>query len=109
MRTAVAAALMMVLATSWAGESSAPDAKTQAAATATAKKRPFKPPYGYKLKRVEGGDVYCARLSLDGSRFKTEVCRTEDELREMQRTDETVRNQLERKQKTCWGPGCEKR
>jgi hypothetical protein len=109
----------------WADEPVAPDAKTEAAATHLPPKRddvaakevtsapivsthklPFKPPAGYKLKRIDGREVYCAKLALDGSRFKSEVCRTEAELRDMERMNQSMKNELDRRQRACESIGC---
>ena len=125
----LAAALLMAVATGWADEPSTPNAKTEAATErtpakpddgvaanevtaapiATPGKRPFKPPAGYKLKRVNGEDFYCAKLYLDGSRLSTQVCRTEAELREIKRTNQSMRNELERRSHPCEGVGCMRR
>ena len=64
--------------------------KTPAAATSTsastaasdsAPKKPFKKPWGYEQKTVNGQDVYCKKDPVPGSRTERhEVCLTQQEL-----------------------------
>jgi len=126
MRTALlTTALMMVAAMAWAEEPSAP--ATQPAATATAtetkpaepattttdpaaaqtaavaddKNVPLRPPAGYRPKRVNGQQVWCAKLVVLGSRFPKEDCRNEAELRELIRIRESMRTDMEQRLRTC--------
>lgn len=125
MRTALlTTALMMVAALAWADEPSAPaDTKTEAAAQtkpaeqpaasseattastaapATAKENtPLRPPAGYRPKRINGEQVWCAKLVVLGSRFPKEDCRNEAELRELIRIRESMRTDMEQRLKTC--------
>jgi hypothetical protein len=128
MRTALlTTALIMVAAMAWADEPSAPaDTKTDAAAqtkpaesaaassestasseasTATTAaadtKTPLRPPAGYRPKRVNGEQVWCAKLVVLGSRFPKEDCRNEAELRELIRTRESMRTDMEQRLRTC--------
>src|SRR5262245_41594810 len=100
----LATVLMVAAAIACADEPPAPDAKTEAAAApapatpadkAAAKEtttasiatedepKPFKPPPGYRPKRINGEQVYCAKLVVLGSRFPKEDCRTEEDLRQL--------------------------
>jgi hypothetical protein len=130
MRTALlTTALMMVAALAWADEPSAPaDTKTEAAAptkpaeqpaasseatsTATSEattastaaadeNKPLRPPAGYRPKRVNGEQVWCAKLVVLGSRFPKEDCRNEAELRELIRIRESMRTDMEQRLRTC--------
>lgn len=130
MRTALlTTALMMVVPLAWADEPSAPaDTKTEAAAqtkpaeqpaasseatssaaseattasTATAhEKMPLRPPAGYRPKRINGEQVWCAKLVVLGSRFPKEDCRNEAELRELIRIRESMRTDMEQRLRTC--------
>lgn len=120
MRTAFVTALMMVAAIAWADEPKAPDTKaTEATAqtpaaqpaaasdTATAAVAPrdkevaLKPPAGYKPKRINGEQVWCAKLVVLGSRFPKEDCRNEAQLRELIRTRESMRTDMESRSRTC--------
>lgn len=125
MRIALTAALMMVTAMALADERSAPESSTEAATTkaetdtsaaqpaatettakadAKAEKR-FKPPQGYKPKRVNGEQIWCAKTFVTGSKFPKEDCRTEAQLREMLRSQASMRDELSRG-RTCAGEGC---
>jgi hypothetical protein len=122
---------MMVAVLAWAGdEPSAPDAKAQPTAAAAATKPaeqkeqatanatttasaapqeaakeddkvPFKPPAGYRPKRINGEQVWCAKQVVLGSRFPKDDCRNEAELREMIRNRESMRNDMDRRMGTC--------
>jgi hypothetical protein len=127
MRIALTAALMMVATMALADEPSAPESSTEAttqvpsdtsaeqqpAATeteTTAKadakaERPFKPPAGYKMKRLNGEQVWCQKTVILGSKFPKEDCRTEAQLREIARSRSSMREDLSRG-RTCTGEGC---
>jgi hypothetical protein len=114
-------ALMMATAITWADEPPAPEAKTEAAAqtapttgsekaavndTTTAslaaeKVKPFKPPPGYRPKRINGEQVYCAKLVVLGSRFPKEDCRTEADLRELALRNDEMRRDVDRTRSMC--------
>ena len=120
---------MVVAAVAWAEEPTAPPAKTEAAAaeaapakpaepaaavieTATAanateetKKLDFKPPAGYKPKRVNGEQVWCAKVVVLGSRFPQQDCRNEAELRELVRTRESMRDDMSSRSRICTSSG----
>ena len=119
--TLLTTALMMVAAMAWADEPSAPEAKSEAAAeptpakpadeaaaneTKTASlaaddKKPLRPPAGYRPKRVNGEQVWCAKQVVLGSRFPKEDCRNEAQLRELIRTRESMRTDMEQRLRTC--------
>lgn len=122
MRTALlTSALLVVAAIAWADEPSAPDTKTEAAAEttsaksadkvaanetttasiATEDKKILKPPAGYRPKRINGEQVWCAKQVILGSRFPKEDCRNEEELREMIRNKEAMRSDMEQRTKAC--------
>jgi hypothetical protein len=124
MRTAFVTALMMVAAIAWADEPKTPDTKaTEATAqtpaaqpaavsdTATAAVAPadkqvaLKPPAGYKPKRINGEQVWCAKLVVLGSKFPKEDCRNEAQLRELIRTQESMRTDMEQRTRTCTSSG----
>ena len=105
MRTAVAAALVMMAAIAWAAEPAAPDPNKESA-TATEKARPFKPPGGWRPKRVNGELVYCTKLAEYNSRITREECRTEAQLRDQMRTDRAAREEIEKASRKCQTTGC---
>jgi hypothetical protein len=121
MRIVLATALAMVTVMAWADEPSAPNAKTEAAAEAAADQssapaqansteatakaaeadKPFKPPTGYRAKRVNGNEVYCTKVTVLGSRFPKEDCRTEAQLRDLEAQKASMRGEMEQKNKLC--------
>jgi hypothetical protein len=124
MRIAFTTALIMVATLALADEPSAPESKTEATTEAasdnaaaqpaeteaTAKadaraEKPFKPPAGYKAKRVNGEQVWCTKTVILGSKFPKEDCRTEAQLREIVRSRATMREELG-KGRACSGGGC---
>lgn len=125
MRIALTTALMMVAALALADEPSSPESKTEATTQAasdnsaaqpaqtetTAKadtapeEKKFKPPAGYKPKRVNGEQVWCQKTVILGSKFPKEDCRTEAQLREIIRSRASMREELGRG-RSCSGEGC---
>ena len=65
----------------------------------------FRPPAGYRPKRVNGEQVWCAKLVVLGSKFPTEDCRNEAELRELIRTRESMRTDIEQRTRVCASAG----
>jgi hypothetical protein len=130
MRIALTSALLLVAAMAFADEPSAPETSTEAAAQATSDRaaaqpaaaettakvaeddskvaednRPFKPPSGYRPKRINGELVYCSKKTILGSQFPVTDCRNEAQLREMVRTNRGMREDLNRN-RACAGSSC---
>lgn len=127
MRIVLTAALVMATTLAWADEPSTPTAKSETAAEATADKpaapaqanateattkaaaaeadKPFKPPTGYRAKRVNGNEVYCTKVVVLGSRFPKEDCRTEAQLRDLEAQKATMRGEMDQKNHICSGAG----
>jgi hypothetical protein len=121
MRIVLATALAMVTVMAWADEPSAPNAKTEAASEAAADQpaapaqansteattkaadadKPFKPPTGYRAKRVNGNQVYCTNVKVTGSRFPKEDCRTEAQLRDLEAQKATMRGEMDQRNRVC--------
>jgi hypothetical protein len=120
MRIVLTAALAMVTVMAWADEPSTPTAKTEAAAEAAADQpaaqanstettakavteddKPFKPPTGYRAKRVNGNQVYCTKITVLGSRFPKEDCRTEAQLRDLEAQKATMRGEMDQRNRVC--------
>jgi hypothetical protein len=114
----------MATAMAWADEPSAPNAKTEAAAEAAAdqpaaqansteatakaaveEEEAFKPPSGYRAKRVNGNQVYCTKVVVLGSRFPKEDCRTEAQLRDLEAQKASMRGEMDQKKMVCSGAG----
>lgn len=122
MRTALLTIALMVAAVgARADEPTSADAKPQAtaetapakpaeqatanaattASIATEDDKPFKPPQGYRPKRINGEQVYCVKRPVLGSRFPKEDCRNEAELRELVRNNEQMKNDMDRVRAVC--------
>lgn len=132
MRIALTSALLLVAAMAFADEPSAPESNTEAAAEAASDKpaaqpaasettaklaednkvaednKPFKPPSGYRPKRINGELVYCSKKTPTGSQFPVTDCRNEAQLREMVRTNRGMREDLNRN-RACAGSSCSAR
>ena len=125
MRIALTTALMLMATLALADEPSAPESKTEATTTQAApdnsaarpaasettakadtkEEKRFKPPAGYKPKRVNGEQVWCQKTVILGSKFPKEDCRTEAQLRDMVRSRAAMREDLGRG-RACSGGGC---
>ena len=118
MRIALTTALMLLATMALADEPSAPETKTETEATATQaptdnaggparadrdhgqgrderRRNAFKPPAGYRPKRVDGEQVWCQKTVVLGSKFPKEDCRTEAQLRDMIRSRQSMREELD--------------
>jgi len=124
MRIVLTTVLAMAATLAFADEPSAPNAKTEAAAEAAADQpaaqansteatakaaaaddKPFKPPTGYRAKRVNGNQVYCMKVVVLGSRFPKEDCRTEAQLRDLEAQKASMRGEMGQKGAICSGQG----
>ena len=105
MRIAVGMALLMAVAIGWGAEPAAPE-ENKEAAVASEKQRAFKPPGGWRAKRVNGELVYCTKLREYNSRISREECMTEAQLRDLQRAGRASREELEKRSRACSGTGC---
>jgi hypothetical protein len=124
MRIALTTALMMATALTWADEPKVPAdaaaAKTEAAAatsdepvaqaaaegttaaiTPAEETKEFKPPTGYRAKRVNGEQVYCTKIVVLGSRFAKEDCRTESQLRDLEAQKASMRGEMDQRNRVC--------
>jgi hypothetical protein len=133
MRMVLSTVLMMAATKAWADEPSTPEAKSETAAEAAAdqpaapahansteatattteatakaaveEEKPFKPPSGYRAKRVNGMEVYCTKVVVLGSRFPKEDCRTEAQLRDLEAQKGSMRGEMDQKKMICSGAG----
>jgi glucose/arabinose dehydrogenase len=75
-------------------------AATATASNATAKNEPTKVPAGYKVKVVDGETRFCRKDVPLGSRFPTEVCMTQAQYQEQERNRDSMRNEIQDRQKS---------
>jgi hypothetical protein len=124
MRIALTTALLMAAALAFADAPSTPRLDTEAAAEASDKapaqataeestakaedSKPFKPPAGYRPKRINGELVYCSKTVPTGSKFPVTDCRNEAQLRDMERSKRAMREDLNRG-RACAGGDCSAR
>lgn len=127
MRIALTTALMLLATLALADEPTQPETKTEATteektessatqpaaaetettakADSTEEEKPFKPPAGYKAKRIDGRQVWCTKTVVLGSKFAKEDCRSEAQLREIMRSRASMREDLGQR-RSCSGAGC---
>ena len=89
-----------------AAEATASSKPVEQVQTSQAAAAAFKPPSGYKQKKLGANTVYCKKDTLLGSRFPTEFCFTEDELKEIERRGEDMRLNKQKQSQVCAGGGC---
>jgi invasion protein IalB len=80
-----------------ATSATAPAATTTAAAP---KAEAPKVPAGYKAKTIDGETVFCRKSTPMGTRFPTEVCMTQAQYLENERNRQSMRNELQDRQKS---------
>ena len=64
------------------------------------KQAPAKVPTGYKAKVVDGETLFCRKDVPLGSRFPTEVCMTQAQFEEQERNRDSMRNEIQGRQKS---------
>jgi hypothetical protein len=84
-----------------AAEPAAAASANGAAAVAGEEEKPFVPPTGYKLRKDKGPDTYCTKVTVLGSRFPKEDCRTASQLRDLERQKEVMRREMDQRNAVC--------
>ena len=74
-----------------------------AAAAPTDAEKPFKPPAGYKANVDNGQTMYCKKVTVTGSRFPKDLCMTEAQLRDLEATNESMRQNKDQSSRVCVG------
>jgi hypothetical protein len=75
----------------------------QSATGAAAEQAPAKVPAGFRTKKINGQIYYCRSESTIGSKFKQELCYTQDQLDEIERRADEVMDVVGR---GCVGAAC---
>jgi len=83
------------------GSAAVPAAEPVAMTASTARKPST--PAGYKAVERNGTTLYCTKVATLGTKFKQEICMTQDEYDEVQRRGENVRQDLRQTTKMCSG------
>ncbi len=73
---------------------------------AAAKEEEFKPPLGFQTKKRGELTLYCKKETTVGTRFKTEKCYSEDQVRDYIITQQENKTAMDRIRSTC-GSGSE--
>ena len=81
-------------------------ATPESSAAAGKKEEEFKPPHGFKIKKRGDEVLYCQRDATVGTRFKTEKCYNEEQLRTYMMVTEAQRRDVDRIKTTCGGGPC---
>ena len=76
-----------------------------AAPAAAAEEGEYRPPAGYKARVENGSKVYCRKTTVLGSRFAKDVCMTEAQLRDFERSNEGIRQNKDQTSRVCAGGG----
>lgn len=76
-------------------------AQAPVAASAQNEVDEFKPPAGYKRKVENGQIFYCAKVTVLGSRFPKDDCRTQAQLEDLEMQKANARGELEQRRAIC--------
>jgi hypothetical protein len=79
----------------------APDSAAAANVADAGEDKPFTPPPGFKTKKRGELVLYCIRDSTVGTRFKTEKCFDEDQVRDYLAAQEENKRDMDRIRSTC--------
>jgi hypothetical protein len=98
--TKLLSACFMILAAlpALAQDAAIADETTKAAESGT---EPFVPPPGFKTKKQGNMTLYCKKDAAVGTRFKTEKCYSEDQVREYLLALEIQKRDIDRIRSTC--------
>lgn len=61
----------------------------------------FQPPPGYKRRPDMGENIYCTKITVLGSRFPKDDCRSEAELRDLEMQRASGRAEMEQRRGVC--------
>jgi invasion protein IalB len=102
MRSVFVPVALVACMSAFAAEPSATSATVPAATTtaATPKAEAPKVPAGYKAKTIDGETRFCRKSTPMGTRFPTEVCMTQAQYLENERNRQSMRNELQDRQKS---------
>ena len=84
-----------------ADTANAPADTAEAAKAAESGAEPFVPPPGFKTKKQGNMTLYCKKDAAVGTRFKTEKCYSEDQVREYLLALEIQKRDIDRIRSTC--------
>lgn len=65
----------------------------------------FVPPAGYSLRKGSGPIVYCTKITVLGSRFPKDDCRSRAELEELDFNSKRMRGEMDMRRSQCTSAG----
>ena len=80
--------------------------ESKSLAAVTKQEKEFKPPLGFQTKKRGELTLYCKKETTVGTRFKTEKCYSEDQVRDYILTQQENKRNIDRIRNTC-GSGSE--
>ena len=80
--------------------------ESKSIAAATEQEKEFKPPMGFQTKKRGELTLYCKKETTVGTRFRTEKCYSEDQVRDYILTQRELKRNIDRIRNTC-GSGSE--
>jgi hypothetical protein len=89
-----------------AADQASDKAESKALAAATGEEKEFKAPLGFQTKKRGELTLYCKKETTVGTRFKTEKCYSEDQVRDYILTQQENKRNIDRIRSTC-GSGSE--
>ena len=89
-----------------AAEQASEKAESKSMAAATEEEKEFKPPVGFQTRKRGELTLYCKREATVGTRFKTEKCYSEDQVRDYIIAQQENKRDMDRIRNTC-GSGSE--
>lgn len=78
--------------------------EAESATAAAAKEKEFKPPPGFKTKKRGKITLYCIRDSTVGTRFKTEKCYDEEQMKAYMLAREQNNRDFDQRRAVCSNP-----
>ena len=77
--------------------------ESKSMAAATAEEKEFKPPLGFQTKKRGELTLYCKKEAIVGTRFKTEKCYSEDQVRDYIIAQQENKRDIDKIRNTCGG------
>ncbi len=84
-----------------AAEQASENAEAKTTTTAADQTKEFKPPLGFQTKKRGNLTLYCKRETTVGTRFKTEKCYSEDQVRDYIIAQQENKRDIDRIRSTC--------
>ena len=86
-----------------AAEQASEKVESKSMAAATEEEKDFKPPVGFQTRKRGELTLYCKKEAIVGTRFKTEKCYSEDQVRDYIIAQQENKRDIDRIRNTCGG------